>query len=80
MTKTTTNLVGILITILAGTYFFATYCSECRVEKNDPTVMEVQIPSPDAPKASTTGPEVTLASNNVEKAKAENSTALTSDE
>ncbi|HMB63838.1 MAG TPA: OmpA family protein [Eudoraea sp.] len=30
MTKSTTNLLGIIITILAGAYFFVKYCSECR--------------------------------------------------
>jgi hypothetical protein len=29
MTKTTTNLLLMLITILAGTYFYITCCSEC---------------------------------------------------
>lgn len=32
MTKTTTNLLGIIITILAGTYFFLTYCSDCGIK------------------------------------------------
>ncbi|MDC6388038.1 OmpA family protein [Maribacter sp. PR1] len=29
MSKTTTNLLLMLITILAGTYFYISYCSEC---------------------------------------------------
>lgn len=29
MTKTTTNLLLIIITILAGIYFYVTYCSSC---------------------------------------------------
>lgn len=29
MTKKTTNLLGIIITILAGMYFYITCCSEC---------------------------------------------------
>lgn len=36
MTKTTTNLLLMLITILAGTYFYITCCSEC----GDASVME----------------------------------------
>ncbi|MBT8264764.1 MAG: hypothetical protein HKN52_09480 [Eudoraea sp.] len=30
MSKRTTNLIGLIITILAGTYFYVMYCSECR--------------------------------------------------
>ncbi len=30
MSKRTTNLIGLIITILAGTYFYIMYCSECR--------------------------------------------------
>ncbi|NJB71283.1 outer membrane protein OmpA-like peptidoglycan-associated protein [Saonia flava] len=44
MTKTTTNLLGILITILAGTYFYICMCSECGtspVEEIAPVVEEV---------------------------------------
>ncbi|WP_291865389.1 OmpA family protein [Maribacter sp.] len=42
MTKTTTNLLGILITILAGTYFYITYCSECgAVVKEEPVTEAV---------------------------------------
>lgn len=29
MTRNTTNIIGIVITLLAGTYFFVMYCSEC---------------------------------------------------
>lgn len=80
MTKTTTNLVGILITILAGTYFFVTYCSECGVEKNEPTVMKEQILPSETPMASTNELDVPLASNNIEEGKAQNqSAALTTD-
>ncbi len=32
MTKRTTNLLGIIITILAGIYFFVMYCSECGLD------------------------------------------------
>ncbi len=52
MTKTTTNLVGILITILAGIYFFVTYCSECRVSNEESTVVEDNTPPPEVPMAS----------------------------
>ncbi len=38
MTKTTTNLVLMLITIVAGTYFYLICCSECgTAEKTNPT-------------------------------------------
>jgi uncharacterized lipoprotein YajG len=38
MTKTTTNLVLMLITIIAGSYFYVTCCSECRTaETTNPT-------------------------------------------
>lgn len=42
MTKTTTNLLGILITILAGTYFYVTYCSECGSENVEEIVPVVE--------------------------------------
>lgn len=29
MTKTTTNVLGIIIVILAGIYFYVSYCSSC---------------------------------------------------
>lgn len=49
MTKTTTNLLLMLITIVAGTYFYITYCSECssRIEDEPPkeTVIEEAIPN-----------------------------------
>jgi len=32
MSKTTTNILAIVITILAGTYFFVTYCNECSTQ------------------------------------------------
>ncbi len=42
MTKTTTYLLGILITILVGSYFFYTCCSECgKVSDNSGTIKEV---------------------------------------
>ena len=42
MTKTTTNLIGILITILSGTYFFVMYCSECgAAEKQAASIKEI---------------------------------------
>ena len=30
MSKTTTNVLGIIIVILAGIYFYVNYCSECQ--------------------------------------------------
>ena len=35
MTKKTTNLLGILITILAGTYFSLIYCAPCNSDSGD---------------------------------------------
>lgn len=46
MTKTTTNLLGILITILAGTYFYVTYCSECSSESVEEVVPVVEKVAP----------------------------------
>ncbi len=48
MTKTTTNLLGILITILAGTYFFITCCSECGMAAKEETPMEEKVTPPPA--------------------------------
>ncbi len=50
MTKTTTNLLGIIITILAGTYFFVTYCSECGTS-NEAVPGEEDIVAPVVPEA-----------------------------
>jgi len=49
MTKTTTNLLLMLITILAGTYFYITCCSECgaSVEQEPPK----EVATPVAPEA-----------------------------
>jgi len=44
MTKTTTNLIGIIITILAGTYFYITCCSECGTAVKEEPTKEVLIP------------------------------------
>lgn len=44
MTKNTTNLLGIVITILAGTYFFITYCSACGTSSNRKSRTEVLAP------------------------------------
>lgn len=41
MTKTTTNLLGIIITILAGTYFFVMYCSECNGMAEEASTNEI---------------------------------------
>ena len=35
MTRKTTNLIGILAVIVAGTYFFAGYCSSCAATMGD---------------------------------------------
>lgn len=48
MSRALTNLLGMLITIAAGTYFFITYCSSCHAESEavaEPVVESV-IPSP----------------------------------
>ena len=45
MSKTTTNLLGIIITILAGTYFFITCCSECGTEQKVEPVKEAIVPA-----------------------------------
>ena len=41
MSRSTTNLLGILITIAAGTYFFLMYCSECRTPQRDERISGV---------------------------------------
>ncbi len=47
MTKTTTNLLGIIITILAGTYFYITLCSSCgKVVKEEPIKEAVILAAP----------------------------------
>ena len=51
MTKTTTNLLGIIITILAGTYFFVMYCSECGTGTEKATPVEKQVVAPAEPEA-----------------------------
>ncbi|MDE3743148.1 hypothetical protein [Maribacter polysaccharolyticus] len=51
MTKKTTNLLGIIITILAGTYFFITYCSTCGASSD--RVSRKEIMAPQAPKTTT---------------------------
>jgi hypothetical protein len=43
MSKRTTNLIGLILTILAGTYFYVMYCSECR-RINGFTFQEVERP------------------------------------
>ena len=44
MTKKTTNLLGIIITILAGTYFYITCCSECGLSSKEVPQEEVMAP------------------------------------
>ena len=41
MTKKTTNLLGIIITILAGIYFFVMYCSQCGLDDDLATLHNV---------------------------------------
>ncbi|MGB3151217.1 MAG: OmpA family protein [Maribacter sp.] len=45
MTKTTTNLLLMLITILAGTYFYITCCSECGASVEDEPPKEAMSPA-----------------------------------
>ncbi len=50
MTKTMTNLLLMLITILAGTYFYVNYCSSCGgLAKDDPEPLAAPV-STEAPK------------------------------
>lgn len=44
MSKTTTNLLLMLITIIAGTYFYINYCSECGTTAVKERTMETVIP------------------------------------
>lgn len=44
MSKTTTNLLLMLITIIAGTYFYINYCSECGTTAVEEPPMETAIP------------------------------------
>tara|TARA_R110002051_G_scaffold71624_5_gene129404 strand:+ start:42855 stop:43763 length:909 start_codon:yes stop_codon:yes gene_type:complete len=50
MTKTTTNLLLMLITIVAGTYFYRTCCSECNAgaTTTEPSTEQVIIKEPEA--------------------------------
>lgn len=50
MTKTTTNLLGIIITILAGTYFYITCCSSCGAIVKEEAPKETVV-APVVPKA-----------------------------
>jgi outer membrane protein OmpA-like peptidoglycan-associated protein len=48
MTKTTTNLLLMLITIVAGTFFYITCCSECSVKAtSEPAIEQVIIKEPE---------------------------------
>lgn len=51
MTRTTTNLLGIIITILAGTYFFVSYCSECRTSEESVAPVNDEPVAPAVPEA-----------------------------
>jgi len=44
MTKRTTNLLGIIITILAGSYFYITCCSECGMQSKKKPEKDVTAP------------------------------------
>lgn len=44
MSKTTTNLLLMLITIIAGTYFYTNYCSECATTAVEEPPKELEIP------------------------------------
>lgn len=55
MTKKTTNLLGIIITILAGTYFYITCCSECGMSSKKESDKEVMAPVADEAKAKAVG-------------------------
>ncbi|WP_079511352.1 OmpA family protein [Maribacter arcticus] len=49
MTKTTTNLLLMLITIVAGTFFYITCCSECgATAPTEPTTEQVIVKEPEA--------------------------------
>ncbi len=49
MTKTTTNLLLMLITIVAGTFFYITCCSECgAIVISEPAAEQVIIKGPEA--------------------------------
>ncbi|WP_299434261.1 OmpA family protein [uncultured Maribacter sp.] len=45
MTKTTTNLLGIIITILAGIYFYITCCSECGTAVKEEPAKQAIVPA-----------------------------------
>jgi outer membrane protein OmpA-like peptidoglycan-associated protein len=49
MSKTTTNLLLMLITIIAGTYFYINYCSECGATAVEEPPMETAVPKEVAP-------------------------------
>jgi len=51
MTKTTTNLLLMLITILAGTYFYMTCCSSCGTSTVEEPVKEAVTAAPVTPEA-----------------------------
>ncbi len=51
MTKTTTNLLLMLITILAGTYFFITCCSSCGMANAEEEPVKEAVVAPVAQKA-----------------------------
>ena len=46
MNKTTTNIMGIIIVILAGTYFFIMYCNLCSPDREVSYLPEINTPLP----------------------------------
>jgi hypothetical protein len=62
MTKTTTNLLLMIITILAGIYFYVNYCNSCGMAvKEDPIKEAVKAPlTPEDGKAKNSRTVVTL--------------------
>ncbi len=49
MTKTVTYLIGMLIAILVGTYFYITCCSSCGITVKKEPVQEIAVPSVPVP-------------------------------
>lgn len=47
MKARTTNLLGIIITILAGTYFFIMYCDACQTDEDTLAPSQARVESLD---------------------------------
>jgi len=41
MTKTTTNVIGIIIVILAGIYFYVSYCGTCARDNENVAMLRI---------------------------------------